>query len=252
MRVLVVDDEPAARRRLALMLEELDVELVGEAANGVEALAMASALAPDVILLDIQMREVSGLDVARHLSEPRPLVIFQTAHDQHAVRAFEEHALDYLLKPVSLDRLRRALERARTTLGAPRAPQLDAALVARLEESMQLAGRGQRPRILVRDGTGHRLLAFRDVFRFTTVSGAVVAISTQGTFSVDLTLDETERRAGNGFVRASRGDLVNIDAIRRIDPADDGAATLTLADGALVRVSRRRAADVRHALGGGS
>ena len=251
MRVLVVDDEPAARRRLVLMLEELDVELAGEAANGVEALAMASSLAPDVMLLDIQMREVSGLDVARHLTEPKPLVIFQTAHDQHAVQAFEEHALDYLLKPVSLDRLRAALERARTTLGAARTPQLDASLVSQLEERLQLAGRGPRPRVLARDGAGHRLLAFRDVLRFTTDVGGVVAISTQGTFSIDLTLDETERRAGAGFVRVSRGDLVNIDAVRRIDPAEDGAATLTLADGALVRVSRRRAADVRRVLGGG-
>jgi two-component system response regulator AlgR len=79
MRVLVVDDEPAARRRLALMLEELDEEVAGEAANGVEALEIARERRPDVLLLDIEMPEVDGFDVARHLPEPRPLIVFQTA-----------------------------------------------------------------------------------------------------------------------------------------------------------------------------
>jgi two-component system, LytTR family, response regulator len=250
VRALIVDDEPAARRRLAIMLEELDVEVAGEAANGVEALAMARTLSPDVILLDIQMREVSGLDVARNLSEPKPLVIFQTAHDQYAVRAFEEHAVDYLLKPVSLDRLRASLERAQARLAAGAGSTLDSALAARLDETLRLASRSPRPRFLARDGSGHRLLAFREVLRFTTVDGAVTALAASGRFGVDLTLDELERRSGGGYVRVSRGDLVNIEAIRRIDPAEDGAATLTLADGTQVRVSRRRAADVKQVLAG--
>src|SRR5215212_7426519 len=99
MRILIVDDEPAARRRLAVMLDELDVEVVGEAAGGLEALEMARARRPDVVLLDIAMPEVDGLDVARHLDEPRPLVIFQTAFDAYALKAFELEAVDYLLKP---------------------------------------------------------------------------------------------------------------------------------------------------------
>ncbi len=113
MRVLIVDDEPNARNRLQIMLEELDVEVVGEAANGMEALEMVESLRPDLLLLDIQMPEVDGFDVARHLPDGGPLVVFQTAHDEFALKAFDHEALDYLVKPVSLKRLAEALERAR-------------------------------------------------------------------------------------------------------------------------------------------
>ncbi|MDQ3698599.1 MAG: LytTR family DNA-binding domain-containing protein [Gemmatimonadota bacterium] len=249
MRVLIVDDEAAARRRLALMLEELDVEVVGETSNGVEALDLAARLRPDVLLLDIQMREMSGLDVVRHLPDPRPLVIFQTAYDGYAVQAFEQEAVDYVLKPVSLKRLRSALERARSRLAAAR-PQLDNAAVGRLTSALEQSGRGARPRILVRDGEGHRLLALREVLLFRAADGDVMTCAVGGRYRTDFTLDEIEARAGGAFIRVSRSDLVNIEAIRRIVPAGDGAATLTLADGAQVRVSRRRAPDVRRAIEG--
>jgi two-component system response regulator AlgR len=117
MRVLIVDDEPAARRRLQLMLEELDVEVAGQAENGVRALELAASLRPDLLLLDIVMPEVDGFDVVRHLPEPRPLIVFQTAHDDFALEAFDHDAIDYVVKPVSLARLERALERARDRLG---------------------------------------------------------------------------------------------------------------------------------------
>jgi two-component system LytT family response regulator len=112
MRVLIVDDEPHARNRLQIMLEELDVEVVGEAANGMGVLEMVESLRPDLLLLDIQMPEVDGFDVARHLPDGGPLVVFQTAHDEFALKAFDHEALDYLVKPVSLKRLSEALERA--------------------------------------------------------------------------------------------------------------------------------------------
>ena len=94
MRVLIVDDEAAARRRLLIMLDELDVEVVGEAANGVEALEMVAERQPDVLLLDIAMPEVDGFDVAQHLVDPKPLIVFQTAYDEFALRAFEHEAVD--------------------------------------------------------------------------------------------------------------------------------------------------------------
>jgi YesN/AraC family two-component response regulator len=118
MRVLIVDDEAAARRRLELMLEELDVEVCGQATNGLEALDAVREMSPDVILLDVEMPEIDGLDVARHLPEPRPFVIFQTAYDSYALEAFEHAALDYLVKPVSLEKLERSLERVRARLEA--------------------------------------------------------------------------------------------------------------------------------------
>ena len=111
MRVLVVDDEVAARRRLSIMLSELDVETVGEAENGLEALKQVRERQPDVILLDITMPEVDGFDVAQHLPDPKPLIIFQTAFDEYALQAFDHEAIDYLVKPVTLPKLQRSIER---------------------------------------------------------------------------------------------------------------------------------------------
>ena len=128
LRVLIVDDEPPARRRLRRLLRETaGVEVVGEAADGRSALIQTEALRPDALLLDIQLPGPSGIDLVDRLSRPRPHVIFVTAHDAHAVRAFEVHALDYLLKPVSGPRLLDAIDRAR---GARRPGGGDASLDA--------------------------------------------------------------------------------------------------------------------------
>lgn len=243
MRVLVVDDEPAARRRLALMLEELDEEIVGEAANGIEALEMARDRRPDLLLLDIEMPEVDGFDVARHLPIPRPLLVFQTAYDEHALRAFDHAALDYLVKPVTLEGLRRALGRARERLEMPVA-EPDAATLSEVRTSV----RGEAPRrrrLLVREGKGHRLVAFEQIVRFTADEGVVFAHLDGGDRRLtDYTLAELEERAGDAFVRASRGELVNAEAVERIVRNGDGSATLGLRGGATVHVSRRRAAEV--------
>lgn len=243
MRVMVVDDEPAARRRLALMLEELDEEVAGEAANGVEALEMARERRPDVLLLDIEMPEVDGFDVARHLPEPRPLLVFQTAYDEYALRAFEHAALDYLVKPVTLDGLRRALGRARDRLEAPTAaPDLDALRGVRASLPAETP---RRRRLLVREGKGHRLVAFEHITRFTADEGVVYAHLDGGDRRLtDYTLAELEERAGEGFLRASRGELVSAEAVERIVRNGDGSATLGLRGGATVHVSRRRAAEV--------
>lgn len=247
MRILVVDDEPAARRRLALMLDELDVEVVGEAANGLQALERIATLRPDVVLLDIQMREMSGLDVARHLAEPRPLVIFQTAHGDYAIQAFEHEAIDYVLKPVTLERLRRALDRAAARLRDTSRPAFDAALVSRLEAALDQA-RPAPNRILVRDGAGQQLVPLREIARFHASEGSVVAITAGGRLAVTYTLDELESRLATTFVRASRADLVNVTLVRRITPDEDGSGQLTLVNGETVRVSRRRYAGVRRRL----
>ncbi|HEX6751857.1 MAG TPA: LytTR family DNA-binding domain-containing protein [Longimicrobium sp.] len=244
MRVLVVDDEPAARRRLALMLEELDEEVVGEAANGVEALEMARERRADLLLLDIEMPEVDGFDVARHLAPPRPLLVFQTAYDEYALRAFEHAALDYLVKPVTLDGLRRALGRARERLEAPARPAVDAEVLRGLRASVP-GQAPRRPRLLVREGRGHRLVAFDAITRFAADEGLVYAHLVGGEKRLtDYTLAELEERAGEAFVRASRGELVNAEAVERIVRNGDGSATLGLRGGASVHVSRRRAPDV--------
>jgi two-component system LytT family response regulator len=247
MRVLIVDDEPAARERLHVMLEELDVEVVGEAANGVEAIELAERLRPDVLLLDIAMPEVDGFDVIRHLAAPRPLVIFQTAHDEFALEAFDAEALDYVVKPVTLVRLRRSLERARERLLAvPDA--IDRAVLERIRALVGPATPTTRPRILVRDGRGHRLLALREIDRFSAAEGVAWAHVGTTRFLTDYTLAEVEARTGPLFIRVSRAELVNIERVAGISGVRDGSAIMTLSDGTRVRVSRRRAAAVRDAL----
>ena len=252
MRVLIVDDEPAARRRLVSLLAEmtemtgLGVEVVGEAGSGVEALELVAALRPDLVLLDIAMPEVDGFDVARHLAEPRPLVVFQTAYAERALEAFEHEALDYVVKPVTRERLARAVERARRRLAEGPRAEIGAALLRRLAAS--LGTPPARRRLLVRSGRGHRLLPLAEVARFTTQDGLVYAHTAAGRHLTDYTLAEVEERTAGLFVRASRGELVNVDRIARLVSNGDGSATLTLADGEIVRVSRRRAADVKRAL----
>ncbi|MDH5805642.1 MAG: response regulator, partial [Gemmatimonadota bacterium] len=113
MRILIVDDERVARQRLQIMLSELDLEVVGEAANGLDALKLIRERKPDLVLLDIMMPEINGFDVAKHMSEPKPLIVFQTAFDQYALEAFEHEAVDYLVKPVTLPKLQRAIERCK-------------------------------------------------------------------------------------------------------------------------------------------
>jgi DNA-binding LytR/AlgR family response regulator len=251
MRVLIVDDEPAARRRLASLIEELDaegVEIVGEAPNGVAALELAATKHPDVILLDISMPEVDGFDVARRLPQPRPLIVFQTAHQQYALEAFEHEALDYVVKPVKKERLAQALERARVRLaaGAPARPW-DSASLTRLGAAL-----GYQPakgaRLLVRQGSAHRLVPMNDIVRLTAADGLVYAHTSAGTSSTDYTLAELESRTAGSFIRVSRAELVNVSHVQRIASGGDGSAMLSMTDGTSVRVSRRRAADVRRVL----
>lgn len=248
MRVLIVDDEATARRRLHVMLEELDVEVVGDAANGVEALTLVRERKPDVLLLDIAMPEVDGFDVVRHLHEPRPLIIFQTAHDEFALRAFDHDALDYVVKPVALQRLRQALDRARQRLDASLSAALPAELLARIQSAMGESAGAPRPRLLVRDDGGHRLVALADIARFTAVQGRTQAHVNAARFPTDYTIAELEARTAGRFARTSRSDLVNLDHIERFVRKPDGAAHVILADGTRLRVSRRRVTELREML----
>lgn len=245
MRTLIVDDEPAARRRLALMLAELDIEVVGEAANGVEALEMVAARRPELVLLDIAMPEVDGFDVVRHLPKPRPLIVFQTAYDEYALEAFDHEALDYVVKPVTLERLGRAVERARQRLAEADRREPTPQALRQVESRLP---RLRKPRLLVRAGRGHRLLPLAEIRRFHAKDGLVYAMSGEGRHLTDYTLSELEERTAGHFVRANRSALVHLEHIDGIVSNGDGSATLTLSDGTAVRVSRRRSAEVRRAL----
>jgi two-component system LytT family response regulator len=248
VRVLIVDDEPAARRRLAALLEDIDpagIEIVGEAGDGLAALDLVRERRPDLLLLDIAMREVDGFDVARHLTAPRPLIVFQTAHQRFALEAFDHDALDFVVKPVQRARLAAALERARVRL----AEQRGGAAWDRSALERAGAAFGYAPptpvRLLVRHGHGHRLVPLADITRLSAGEGVVYAHTPAAAWMTDYTLNEIEARTSGQFIRTSRADLVNAAHVDRIVSNGDGSATLTMTDGRTVRVSRRRSAEVK-------
>ena len=247
MKVLVVDDELAARERLTVMLEELEVGVAGQASNGMEAIEQVASQRPDVILLDIEMPEVDGFDVVRHLQEPKPLVIFQTAYDEFALKAFDHEAVDYVIKPVTLERLERALERAARRMQeahATPAPEI----LERLRTTLSRTNNARRPRVLVREGKSRRLLPLREILFFQLEDGLVEAHTESRSYLTDYTLPELETRTGDSFSRVNRSELINLDHVHRIESHGDGTATLSLSTGALIHVSRRRAGEVKQAL----
>jgi len=248
VRVLIVDDEQAARKRLAIMLEELDLEVVGEAENGLRAIELAKERQPDVVLLDIAMPEVDGFDVARSLPDPKPAIIFQTAYDEYALQAFEHEALDYLVKPVALERLQRALERAanRSSGGAP---DLTNQVLQQVQKALRSTPT-HRSRLLVRHAGGHNLISYDDVLIFFAQNGIVHARTIAGRFLTDYTLTELEDRTAGTFLRPNRAELINISHVTSISSNGDGSATLTLSDQTNVRVTRRRASAIREQLKG--
>lgn len=234
LRVLVVDDEAPARAKLARFLAaEPRLTLAGEAASGTEALARIAELAPDAVFLDVQMPGGTGFDVLAALpdDEPRPLIIFSTAYDQFALRAFEAAALDYLLKPYDEARFRVAAARL-----IERAEPRDDAATARLLEQVQ-----QQPleRLLVRDGEAWVAVRLDSVWRFESQDKHVRVHGAAGCYSLRQPLRALERRLDpRQFVRVHRGELVRLDAVQRLEQWTHGDSILTLADGSTVILSR--------------
>jgi two-component system, LytTR family, response regulator len=239
VRALVVDDEPVARRRLIRMLERIGgVTVAGEAEDGEDALAKIDALAPDVILLDIRMPGLDGLAVARR--EGLPPVIFTTAYADHAVEAFDAAAVDYLLKPIEIDRLKEALDRVRSRRG------VDAERFAQL---LATVGAKRPPRLVARRGDSSWLIDPREVSRLRATDKYVVIVREGKELVLDESLGELEEKLSPyGFFRVHRAELVNLDAVRAVHRTL-GGLTLELRDGARVPVSRRRSAEVLERLG---
>lgn len=247
LRVVVVDDEALARARILRMLRELpDVEVVGEAADGVEAGARIEALAPDAVLLDVHMPELDGLRLAQ--SRAMPPVVFVSAHAAHAVAAFELAAVDYLLKPVTRERLRLAMDRVRRRVG-----QVQPEVAEVLEAARQ---RDLPPRLAARDGSRVLLLELSSITRLSARDKYVVvhlraeARAGAGELLLDDSLNELETKlAPFGFLRAHRAELVNAAAIVALHVAD-AKATIELVDGGVAPVSRRALPELRRRLSG--
>ena len=251
LKVLVVDDEATARRRLMRLLEAMpDVRLAGECADASEALDRIRAGGVDVVLLDIQMPGLSGIDVLALWPEDGPVVIFSTAHAQHAVAAFDVGAIDYLLKPVDAARLRKALDRARQAEAAQRfrteaARHREAHLPASAEQT-----RGMPARLPLETRQGIVLLAPQEISH-AVLDGALVTVhTTRGAFLCDLPLQELERQlASHGFVRVHRRALLNLARVARLEPTETGGFLARTTDGATVEVSRQAARELRRQLG---
>jgi two-component system, LytTR family, response regulator len=251
VRVLLVDDEASARRRLARMLSAYDdVEIVGEAKDGLEALNLVEAYQPDVLFLDVQMPELDGFGVVRGLSSSSapPLVIFATSFDHHALAAFEANAVAYLLKPIESARLETAIVRARRLLNSA---------LERAEDKQRMeaiaGGTRRLQRVVCRKGHTFVLLDPEDIFLFYMDGGIVRARTAHETYWVNYQLAEIEEGlASHSFFRARREVLINLNKVKFIKPCDRSTFMLTLADAdeTELLVSERQAKELRQRLPG--
>jgi two-component system LytT family response regulator len=250
LRVLIVDDEPLARARVRRLLAEIGgVTVVGEAGSTAEARAQCAALRPEVLLLDIQMPGEDGFTLLRGL-DPRPAVVFVTAYDHYAVRAFEENAVDYLLKPFRRERLAEALDRARLDVARPE--DLSHKLAALLGSMERAATSSYLDRFTVRVGARQLILKADEVLWFGAEEKLVFAATDGDRHYVNFTLDQLERRLDpKRFVRVHRAAIVNLDHAAALRPGFAGTYRLQLRDAARseVPVSRARARALRERLG---
>ncbi len=245
MRVLVVDDEAPARARLRQIVEDLDgYECVGEAASGDEALAMVPDARPDIVLLDIRMPGLDGIQTAHHLNrfDAPPAVVFTTAYDEYAIDAFEARAVGYVLKPVRRARLEAALGRA---------SQLAAATLAGVAASDGIESK--RRHVSVNEHGRLTLIPIEDIAVFRADQKYVTVEHDGGESLIDESLKSLEEAFGDRFVRIHRSVLVAVDRIAALEKTGDGKTCVVLRDRshpgaeALI-ISRRHLADVRRRL----
>jgi two-component system LytT family response regulator len=252
LRAVIVDDEPYARRKILDFLRaEGDVEVVGEAADGKEAVRLIRAERPDLVILDVQIPEPDGFGVVEALDlENPPRIIFATAFDQYALRAFDARALDYLLKPFDRDRFREALGRARRSIAMEKS---QADFGGRLRDLIEDA-RTRSPylrRFPVPSARGVRFLKADDVL-WIEASGNYAALHTaSGEHLVHERLSGLERRLDpRVFVRVHRSSIVNVEHIREVQPYFHGESVIVLDNDRRINVSRSRSASFRKILDG--
>ncbi len=236
LKVLIVDDEAPARERLRSLLAEIaDIEVIGEAANGHEALKATSDLNPDVVLLDVRMPGMDGLEAARHLNvlEEPPAVIFTTAYDQYAVQAFEAHAVGYLLKPVRKEQLAASLVRA----GRLTRAQL---------QKLAAGAEARRTHIAARHREGLKLIPIEEVQYFLADQKYTTVRHLNGEDLIEDSLRLLEREFSAAFARIHRNALVSVKYLERIERDPDGHYFVHLRGcTAPLEVSRRMAGELK-------
>ena len=235
LRLLIVDDEPPARTRLRRLLAPLaDVQVLGEAADGLQALAMTEALRPDALLLDVQMPELCGLDVAASLPERGqggPAVVFVTAFDAYALPAFDAAAVDYLLKPVDPAKLARAIERLR-------------------QQRPQAAARPAAGRLVVSERGRLQVIDCRALLWLQAADNYVELHTAQRMHLLRRTLDGLLADLGPGFVRIHRSRAVALAAVSAVEATERGNAVVRLSNGRTLACSRAWREGLQRALGG--
>lgn len=252
LTVVVVDDERPARRFLVNLLKSCTgVECIGEAASGNEALALIHTQKPQLALLDLQMPEMSGLEVVRRLApETTPLVAFVTAFDDHAIEAFELNAIDYLLKPVQQDRLQATLDRARQRLQRQEPIEGQSVALAKASVAYERASRHKyADRLPLRQREKVVLVPVRTIASIVA-EGELLHIRTANeTFTITHRLHALEARLDpRRFIRLSRGTLVNVDMIVEISPMPGGTYMARLTTGEELNVSRIQSRALRESL----
>jgi len=244
LRTLIVDDEPIARKVLREELDSIpDVEVVGEADNGSAALERIAACHPQLVLLDLQMPVMGGLEVVRNLKDRAhiPVIVIVTAYDNHALAAFEAGAIDYLLKPVSRERLVKAVERAAHVTSREALNKL-----TQLQQLVHQFGEEPRAKVVGRIEQEYFLLGVQEIYAFQAEGDLVWIITAQRKYRATQTLKELESRLKKcGFCRIHRNALVNMDHVRKVSTLSSQRWLITLTNNQEFIASKRQAREVR-------
>jgi DNA-binding LytR/AlgR family response regulator len=253
LKTLIVDDEPVARKILREELESIeDVEIVGEAENGSEALTKIAAFRPDLVLLDLQMPGMGGLDVVRRLKHgpSMPVIVIVTAYDKYALQAFDAGAIDYLLKPVGQDRLAEAVERARRVTGREAIEKVAQLQEIRAPEEIGApVERTRTRRIVGRVGEEYFLLSADEIYAFQADGDLVWIVTAKRKYLATQTLKVLqERLKTTSFRRIHRNALVNVDHVRKMSALSSQRWLITLSNDQEFIASKRQARCVRQLL----
>jgi two-component system, LytTR family, response regulator len=245
IKTLIVDDEPISRRVLREELERFtEIAVMGEAADGREALKLIVELHPDLVFLDLQMPVMSGFEVVQNLREPPlPIIVIVTAFDQHAIQAFEAGAIDYLLKPVSEERLRTTVERAQNLLGKPGEI---AARVEKVAASVLKSGLPTKMKVVGRSGADYFVVDLDEVLAFQAERELVWIITTKQRLLSSQILHAIEALFGEPrFQRVHRNAIVNVNHVHKISPLSSQRWLITLSNGLQLQASKRRVHKIR-------
>ena len=252
IRTVVVDDEPMARERMVgLLSQEQDIELVGECANGTQAVAAIQAQQPDLVFLDVQMPAVDGFRVIQQVgADHMPAVVFVTAYDEYALKAFEVHAIDYLLKPFCRDRFQQTLQHARAHFERRRAGDLGRRLLSLARDTKPEPQRADR--LIIKSGGRVFFLRTADIDWIEAAGNYVRLHLADVSHLFRETMNNIEARLdGRSFVRIHRSRMVNADRIKELKPWFNGEYVVVLHSGTRLALSRGYREKLQERLGKG-